>query len=416
MNAPSAPSLGTANPTAPTRRQGWVVVIGLAVVLCVNFGVTLNSLSAFTTPVIADLNCSNEEAARLATLFLLAMTVTMPLAGWLLDHLPPRLIMVTGAAMTAVGYLYGSQAADIGSLTVGMALSGAGIGASTYVPAIVLAAHWIKPSRQGFAFGILLAGSAMGAIIFPMLLTQITSLYGWRSALGSAAILILAVCVPLLLRLARLPDGDTTFAQQGEAELSGHGLAKALGIPRYWLWILMMTLITLSSLGIYVALIPFLISAGYSAQNAAGFFAGVGLATLVGSFSFGALSNRWGAKPVLLLGTLIGSAGILCLLKAADPGFGILAVVVFCLTWGTTFNLVNQFSPVLLVESMGPRNFGSLLGIGNLISGVGASLGPEMVGHLFDSTHSYDTALLLCAALMAAGMLPMALMARQHAH
>ena len=78
--------------------------------------------------------------------------------------------------------------------------------------------------------------------------------------------------------------------------------------------------------------------------------------------------------------------------------------------WGSTFNLPNQLSPLLLVETMGQRNFGTLLGIGNLISGVGAALSPQMVGYLVDTTHTYTYALLLLAALMAAALLPMALL------
>ncbi|MNR02259.1 hypothetical protein D3C85_1181030 [compost metagenome] len=61
---------------------------------------------------------------------------------------------------------------------------------------------------------------------------------------------------------------------------------------------------------------------------------------------------------------------------------------------------------------MGQRNFGSLLGIGNLIAGLGSAFSPEAVGYLVDTTHSYSLALLLCAALAAAALLPIALQHR----
>ncbi|MNE54510.1 hypothetical protein D3C80_1492930 [compost metagenome] len=88
---------------------------------------------------------------------------------------------------------------------------------------------------------------------------------------------------------------------------------------------------------------------------------------------------------------------------------GVGAITLFSLIWGSTFNLVNQFAPLLLVEAVGQRNFGSLLGIGNLIAGMGSAFSPTAVGYLVDVTHTYTVALLLCAALAVAALIPIAL-------
>ncbi|WP_166360542.1 MFS transporter [Pseudomonas akapageensis] len=294
-----------------------------------------------------------------------------------------------------------------------IALSGIGVGASTYVPAITIATRWIALERQGLAFGILLAGASTGAIIFPMLLTDIIAAVGWRSAMQAIAGMIFLVCVPLLLWAARMP-AVPSIANHLPADLpDGHGIAQALRMPRYWLWIAMQMLLTLSSVGIFIALVPCLVSAGYSAQHAAAFLAGTATAALVGNFLFGMLSDHWGAKSILLIGTIIGVAGILCLLAAADPALGLAAITLFALSWGSTFNLVNQFSPLLLVEAMGQRNFGSLLGIGNLIAGLGSAFSPAAVGYLVDATHTYTLALWLCAALAVAALIPIALQYRR---
>ncbi|MOA10856.1 Major Facilitator Superfamily protein [compost metagenome] len=231
----------------------------------------------------------------------------------------------------------------------------------------------------------------------------------------ASAAIILLVCVPLLLWLARLPAASTTASRNAAEEIPGHAIGQVLRMPRYWLWIAMQLLLTLSSLGIYIALVPYLVSAGYSAESAAVFYAGIGAAALTGNFIFGAVSHRWEARNLLLLGNAVGIAGILCLLAAPNPALGLVAVVVFSLCWGSTFNLVNQLAPLLLVQAMGQRNFGSLLGIGNLIAGLGSAFGPQVVGHLVDATHSYTPALLLCAALAASAALPIALQRRPYA-
>ncbi|GLZ84674.1 MFS transporter [Metapseudomonas resinovorans] len=401
-------------PTLPDQRQGWLLVLGLALVLCVIFGTTLNALGLFTLPISAALHSSSEQTARIATAFMVSMTLAMPLAGWLLDRTAPRLVMTAGATLAALGYLLAARSPDIDRLTLALALGGLGVGASTYVPAITLATRWIAPERQGLAFGVLLGGAAMGAVVFPIGLTHLISTLGWRDAMQASAALILLVCVPLLLWLARLPDASMTASRSATEAVPGHDIGQVLRMPRYWLWIAMQLLLTLSSLGIYIALVPYLVSAGYSAQTAAVFYAGIGAAALAGNFLFGAVSHRWEARNILLLGNAAGTAGILCLLVAPHPALGLLAVVAFSLSWGTTFNLVNQLSPLLLVQAMGQRNFGSLLGIGNLVAGLGSAFGPQLVGHLVDATHSYTPALLLCAALAASASLPIALQGRRH--
>ncbi|GAB3630306.1 MFS transporter [Pandoraea terrae] len=393
-------------------RSGWIVVVGLAVVLCISFGTTLNALSVFAPPIMQAFQCSNEQVARLATVFLLTMTLAMPAAGWLLDRVSPRPIMTGGAILTAIGYLIAAHSPDITVLTVALGVAGVGVGASTYVPAIMLSSHWIAPNRQGLAFGILLAGAAVGAIIFPMLVTHATNAFGWRYAMETIGMFVALTCVPLLLWVARMPATRATAhaATPDASLLDGHDIAEALRMPRYWLWIAMMLLITLSSLGVYIALVPYLMSTGYSAEHAAAIYAAVGASAFVGNFLFGALSNRWGAKTVLLIGTTASAGGILCLLAAHDRALGMAAIALFSLIWGSTFNLANQLSPLLLAESMGQRNFGSLLGIGNLVSGVGSAFSPEALGYLVDATHTYTIALVLCAALMAVALVPIFLL------
>ncbi|WP_371227572.1 MFS transporter [Pseudomonas sp. QE6] len=398
---PSEPSFPACTTHAPDQRQAWILVFGLTLMLCVGFGTTLNSLGVFMLPISATFGCSNAQAAFLATAFIFSMTLATPVVGWLLDRIAPRTVMVSGAALAALANLLGAHSSDIGQLTLAMALSGVGIGASTYVPAIILAARWITPLRQGLAFGVLLAGASVGAMLFPMLLTETIGRLGWRDSMQAIALLLLLTCVPLPLLLARLPPAQSPEqAPADDIPSAGSGIGDALRTPVYWWWIAMQTLLVLSSIGIFINLVPYLVSTGFAAPMAALVLAGTSGAAMLGNFVFGLVSSRYSARNILLLGTLIGAAGLLCLLGAPVPTLGTGAIVLFALLWGGTFNLVNQLAPLLLADIMGQRNFGSLLGIGNLISGLVAAFGPEAVGYLVDLTHSYTPALLACGALM----------------
>ena len=208
--------------------------------MAISFGITINAFSVLTLPLIETFNCTNEQAARVATVFIITMTLSMPAVGWLLDHMAPRPVMALGAVITGIGYYMAAQSADINMFTIGMALCGVGIGASAYIPAFTLIAHWMPLKRQGLAFGVLLAVAAVGGIVFPIALTRMIAAYGWRSSMEAGAALIVFVCLPILLALVRLPQQTTLVAHpQADSHLGGVSVGAALRTGRYWLWIAM---------------------------------------------------------------------------------------------------------------------------------------------------------------------------------
>ena len=65
---------------------------------------------------------------------------------------------------------------------------------------------------------------------------------------------------------------------------------------------------------------------------------------------------------------------------------------------------------MLLVDAVGERHFGVLLGLGSLIAGLLSAFGPTLTGFVYDETRSYALAFQLCAALMALALVPIALL------
>ena len=72
----------TSSSTTHTR-QAWILVVGLGVVMAISFGISFNAFSIFTLPIVDAFDASLEQAARIATVFMITMTLTMPAAGWL---------------------------------------------------------------------------------------------------------------------------------------------------------------------------------------------------------------------------------------------------------------------------------------------------------------------------------------------
>lgn len=382
----------------PDQRQAWCVVFVMALTLGILFGSTLNSFGVFTLPLTVAFAASHEQVANASSLFMLSMTVAMPVGGWLMERLGPRPVMVSGALLASAGYFLGGLSQDIDSLAMWMAISGVGIGISTYVPAIAMVLRWVALPRQGLAVGLVLAGGSLGAIVFPPFLSWIIEHYQVHDAMKLIGAMMLLIVVPALLWQARMPRRANTPEQGGRgAELAGLPLAAALRLPGYWCWVGMQILLTLSVLGIFVNIVPFLIRTGYTPAQAAGIFSATSTCALIGHFVFGFLSTRWDAKSVLLMANVVGFLGILALLAVSAGWAGPVAVAVFALGWGATFNLVNQFSPMLMARMVGEREFATLLGLGSLLAGVGSAFSPKLVGYLLDVTQSYAPSLLFCA-------------------
>lgn len=390
-------------------RRAWTLVLGLGVTMSMSFGLTLNAFSIFTLSIMETFQSNHEQAASLATVFMATMTVVMPVAGWLLDRVPPRPVMVCSSLITALAYLAASHSNSLNMFTLAIACCGIGVGGSTYVPAFILVSRCFPVQRQSLAFGVLLAVVGAGGTVLPMLLTQMLNQAGLRATMEAGAVMLFAVCTPLLWWLVRLPAHAAPTAQ---TQVQTSSIVAVLRLPQYWLWIAMFLLITISGLSVLMGLVPYLVLIGYSASEAAVAYGAIAAATISGSLLFGALSTRQGVRRTLSLGVVVGSLGLLALLQVPEAGWSMAALTVFVLGWGMTFNLVNQMSPTLLMEFAGQQNFGSLLGIGNFISGLGAAMGPTLFGYLVDSSQGYQLPLSLCAALMALALLPLAMLRR----
>lgn len=386
----------------PDQRQAWGVVIGMAVTLGILFGSTLSSFGVFTVPLLEAFAATNEQVANIPSFFMLSMTLAMPVGGWLLERIGPRLVMVSGAGLAGMGYLMGALSQHINDLVLWVAISGIGVGLSTYVPAIAVVLRWVVLPRQGLAVGLVLAGGSLGAIIFPPFLTWVIEHYQWARAMQLISALMLLLVVPVLLILARMPPcGQALESEEaGAVQQSGRSLGSALRLPGYWFWVGMQILLTFSVLGVFINVVPYLIRSGYTPVLAASVFSVTSICALLGHFVFGFISTRWDARGILLVANLLGMVGVLALLAMPTGPMGYVALGVFALGWGATFNLVNQFSPMLMARMVGERNFATLLGIGSLIAGLGSAFSPTLVGYLLDISQSYVPALLLCVACM----------------
>ena len=109
------------------------------------------------------------------------------------------------------------------------------------------------------------------------------------------------------------------------------------------------------------------------------------VAGLGGRLLFGVLADKYGAKPVLVVGLLVQAFAAVSYLAVNQLGGFYAVALVFGAAYGGTMPLYAA----LAREAFGPRILGTVLGAATLLSSMGMALGPFAGGWLYDHFGSY---------------------------
>ena len=389
------------------RRQAFVVVASLFISLFFVMGGSAFTVGLFFPPLIKTFHWSHVRLSLMYTAFGLALGLASPVAGWLIDRTGVKLVMTTGAAMVAGGYIAASQAHSFGVLIAVFLVIGAGVGCSTLVPTAVISARWFS-HRRALALGVSITGTSIGGVIMPLIVEHFIAARGWRTAFGVIAAPVLLVALPLILFGIRLPSEKPIVRDSAEVkpeDLPGLELVPALRTISFWMIAVMMTFAAAGLSGAYYHIVPFLVASGYTAHQAA--FAlsiQAGMLT-IGFLVMGYLSDRLSVRIVLPAALFIEGLGVASLLGARNPQFATLSIAAFLLAFGITSGATSSLVPIIVTESMGLRRIGTLVGLINLFGTLGGATGPLAVGAIFDASGGYGPAFQLCALLLVVGAL-----------
>jgi MFS family permease len=144
-----------------------------------------------------ELGVSYAQLGLILTLFYVLSAVLQPMAGFVVDRIGGRAVLLAGLALMVAGTLLMGLAPGVWSLALGAAL--AGIGNSVFHPAdFAILNGSIAKERLGHAFSIHSVSGSVGFALAPVFSAAIGAWLGWHSALIAAA----AVAGVVLLLLA----------------------------------------------------------------------------------------------------------------------------------------------------------------------------------------------------------------------
>ncbi|HVN28882.1 MAG TPA: MFS transporter [Candidatus Binataceae bacterium] len=379
----------------------WMVVAALFATWFFVWGGGANTGAVFFTPVLHHFGWTRARLSSGFAASALSAGAFGLLVGWLLDRVDARKVMVAGVAIIAAGYVLITRTTNFPQFFSCNLLLGVGFVACTGIPSSLVLANWFT-ARRGLAMGIALSGASIGGAVMTPVANWAIGAHGWKFGYLLVAGPMIAVTIPMLIAFVRTrpatplePERAATEAPAAPVELPGLEVAEALRTRSMYLITMVQFLFAALFAGLGQHLIAYLIDVGYTATSAAQVLSMLFVFTTFGSLVSGPMADRVNARYAVAVTWAINAIAVFTLLGAAH--FSLL--IVYAVLVGAVGGAFGVLIPLLMLESLGIRRYGSLMGIAGVLSTLGFAVGPIATGWIHDVTGSYVGALWLAVGL-----------------
>ncbi|KAH6620883.1 major facilitator superfamily domain-containing protein [Chaetomium sp. MPI-SDFR-AT-0129] len=374
------PETGTsaAFPPAPDGGpRAWLVVGGSACIFfsCLGF---MNSFGVFQAYYMAHQlrGHTPDEISWIGSLMAFIQFAGGAVAGPLFDRYgvwvirPGAVLYVFALMMTSICKEYWQFMLAQGVLA-GFAMS------MLQVPAFAAVSQYFDKKRAA-ALGLVVSGSSIGGIIFPIALSKMLN----ASSLGFGwSVRIMAFVITPLLGFAcfavsaRFPPRVTNFF-----------IASAFTQLRF---IMLIAASWCCFIGMFMPLfyIPtYAIHRGVDPTFASYLLAIVNAASTFGRIIPGILADKFGKLNVFGIGGVVTAVIVLCMNTAVSTAGLIVYSIAFGFASGT---IISGVSAALSICTDDPRNLGTYMGMGMALAATAVLVGPPVNGVLLDKYNDY---------------------------
>ncbi|MEJ3653106.1 MFS transporter [Actinomycetes bacterium KLBMP 9759] len=427
-------------------RRGWALTLASIG----SFLVVLDMLVVVTalTSVQRDLGASIDELEWTVNGYTLSFAALLMTAAAIGERHGRRRVYAAGLVLFAAASAGCALAPDIGWLIGARIVQG--IGAATVMPlALGLLNAAYPPHRRGWAMGVYGTVTGVAAVLGPMVGGAITEGLAWQW--------IFWINVPIGVLLAALVLAKAVGDAGRRAPLDPVGLVLVSGGAALLVWALVRgnldgwaspSVLTAGAGGVGLAvgfvlwerryagaMIPMRLygSRGFAAGNAAVFalngsmaaglflmaqyqqvVAGLGpfeaglrllpwgAPPLLIALRAGSLADRWGARPLVVVGLFLQAAGMGWIALAAGPDTGYGAIVVPMTAAGVGFALAIPAVTTAVVGAVGPSDIGIASGAFTTMRQLGGAFGVAVAVAVFTGFGEGRTAAGFSAGTVAA--------------
>ena len=407
---------GSATPTRTVQKTrglfyGWWMVISAAILNVFSGASFYYGFTVFFNPIRETFNWTAAQTSVAFTFQRLESGVLGPIAGYFVDRVSPRILMVGGWIVVGAGFILLSFIDSLWSFYGIFILLSVGLSFGSFVVANTAVARWFDKKRSR-ALAFIYVGYGFSGSLVPLLALAIKT-YTWRPIVLWMGVVMLALGIPLSLLMrgrpqdyGYLPDGErpaeplltttATAPARQQARLQGHTVREALKTRAFWLVSFAFLFQQLGTSAVMVHVAPYLESVGFSRTIASLAVTGVTLCSLIGRLGFGWLGDLV-AKRYLIAASLALQAIGLFIFAFVRVDMAWL-LILFFLTYAPGYGGPIPLRPALQADYFGTRALGTLMGLMSTVSMIGGLLSPVFAGRVYDVTGRYQSAWMMIAA------------------
>lgn len=419
---------------------GWWVLTGGFIATALFSASTSYGTALFLIPLTLEFGWTRTAVSTALALARLESGIGGPVEGVMVDRWGPRRVMLLGIPLAGLGYYLWAHLGEVASATeidvlvvfyvvyVGFVALGGAFASNTAVNAAV--AHWFR-RRRGLALGIVSSGHGLGAAVWVPILGLLIQEGGWRSAVifQGAVIFVLGIPAALLVRhkpeqYGFYPDGDRPSNPSApelrprEREVRAHAsslvphtsqaepeytIGQALRTSAFWCLAFAFAFRVMVTNAVQVHIAALLQDIGMSPLASAGVLSALSALSIIGRFGMGWIGDLFERRRVYLIALVMMIAGLLVLSVADRPWI----VIPFLALYAPAYGGLAALASALRGDYFGVRAFGTISGAMGPITTLGTIIGPLFAGYVFDTTGSYQIAMVTFAFC---GLISLALM------
>jgi MFS transporter, OFA family, oxalate/formate antiporter len=344
------------------------------------------------------------------TLFVLFETWLVPVEGWFADKYGPRLVVLAGGILCAIGWVINAQATTLNGYYVGMIIAGIGAG-GVYGTCVGNALKWF-PDKRGLAAGITAAGFGAGSALTVAPIQTMIGDSGFQTTfltfgLGQGIILVILAFFLLAPKAGQVPKAvQNVNVIQSRRNYQPNEVMRE---PIFWLMYFMFVIVGAGGLMVTANLKP--IAVDWKVDSVPVTLIGMTMTAVTFTATidrvlngltrplFGWISDLIGRENTMFIAFGIEGVGIWALyMLGHDPvWFVILSGLVF-FAWGEIYSLF----PSTCTDTFGAKFATTNAGLLYSAKGTAALLVP-IANYVQQSSGSWDDVFIIaaCANILA---------------
>ena len=311
--------------------------------------------------------------------------------------------MPFGVVVLTIGVLSSSFISSLWQLYVFYGiLMAAGVTHIGFIPNVLIISNWFFRHRA-LALGIANAGRGMGTLILIPLIQYAIQTVGWRNAYLLLGVLVFIVLFPLLTvfqhgsplgkGLTRLGDPVSTSPKTEAIKKNSNGpsLPEAMRSHRFWTLCFLGIIRGAGFSGLFVHAVVYMDDIGYPTILAAAILGMSAIFRSGGGIIGGFFSDRFGRESTFTVFSVLSFSGTLALIFSS-PGVPF-SIYAFAILHGLGSGATGTISSSLQADIFQGGSFGLIFGVIQTTTGIGAALGPWLMGLVHDTLGTYLPAL-----------------------